>query len=378
MRVPLTDLATRFDPLRAELDAAIGRVLDRGMFVLGKEVAALETALTAYTGAQHAIGCASGSDALLLALMALDIGAGDQVIVPSLTFISTATAVSRLGAEVVFADVDPASLTLDPESVADAASRCPNLRAVVLVHLFGHSPESDALRAVAERHGAALVHDAAQALGARNASGAPPGASGELTAFSFYPTKNLGALGDAGLVTTSHAQYADRIRSLRVHGTERIDRPSAIGFNSRLDEIHAAALNVLLVGIDEQVRRRNECADDYDLRFAGSGAAALGVRVPARPATGATHAFHHYVVRLPAQRRDDLASALGERGIETARYYQVPLHQLPGFARAAPRDADLSETEGAARETLALPVHPSVGASQRSYVVESVVDLLSA
>jgi len=162
-----------------------------------------------------------------------------------------------------------------------------------------------------------------------------------------------------------------------VHGTERIDRPSAIGFNSRLDEIHAAVLNVLLGGVDEQVRRRNQCADDYDLRFVRSGAAALGLQVPARPAPGATHAFHHYVVRLPAERRDDLATALGNRGIETARYYREPLHRLPGFGRDAPRDADLSATEEAARETLALPVHPSVGASQRSYVVDTLMDLLA-
>ena len=377
MRVPLTDLADRFDPVRSEIDEAVGRVLDRGAFVLGRELEALEASLATFTGAAEAVGCASGSDALLLALMALDVGPGDQVIVPSLTFVATATAVSRLGAEVVFADVDPDSLTLDPDSVAEAASRCPQLRAVVLVHLFGHCPTSDRLRAVAQHHGAALVHDAAQALGGRDASGASPGASGELTAFSFYPTKNLGALGDAGMVTTSHAPYAETIRSRRAHGTERIDRLAGIGFNSRLDEIQAAALNVLLPGLEAQVRRRGAVADDYDHRLAHAGAAELGGRAPARPPTGARHAFHHYVIRVPAEQRDNLARGLQDRGVETACYYRTPLHRLPGFQRAAARDASLERTEAAAREILALPGHPSVSETQRAYVVETLLTLLA-
>ena len=376
MHVSLIDLRHRLASVREELDAAIARVIDRGSFVLGPELEALEATMADLTGAQYAVGCASGSDALLLALMTLGVGPGDQVIVPSLTFISTATAVSRLGAEVVFADVDARTLTLDPASVEGAARGCHALRAIVQVHLFGYCPGGAALRAVADRYGAALVHDAAQSLGGHDSSGAPPGASGELTAFSFYPTKNLGALGDAGLVTTSDHEQARAIQSLRAHGTERIDRPSAIGFNSRLDELQAAALQVLLPGLGQQVAARNTIADDYDELFASAGALARGLEVPHRPDAPGRHAFHHYVVRVSGAKRDALAAALAEHGVETGRYYRTPLHQLNGFQPRSVRDAPLPETERAARETLALPVHPGVGASQRRYVVEQVVEHL--
>ena len=248
---------------------------------------------------------------------------------------------------------------------------------MVLVHLYGHCPTSDSLRTVAHRHGAVLVHDAAQALGGCDASGASPGASGELTAFSFYPTKNLGALGDAGLVTTSDPHFAATIRSRRAHGTERIDRPSGIGFNSRLDEVQAAALNVQFPLLDEQVARRGAVADDYDARLARADAAQRGVRVPCRPPTGARHAFHHYVIRVPADRRDPLAHGLRDRGIEAACYYETPLHRLPGFQRQAVRDAALPQTEAASRETLALPAHPGVSESQRRYVVETLMSLFA-
>lgn len=376
MHVPLIDLSYRLASVREELDAAIARVIDRGAFVLGPELEALEATMADLTGAQHAVGCASGSDALLLALMTLGVGPGDQVIVPSLTFISTATAVSRLGAEVVFADVDARSLTLDPASVEVAARSCTALRAVVQVHLFGYCPDGAALRAVADRYGAALVHDAAQSLGGDDPGGSPPGASGELTAFSFYPTKNLGALGDAGLVTTSDPERAATIQSLRAHGTERIDRPSGIGFNSRLDELQAAALQVLLPGLGRQVAARNAIADDYDELFASAGAHDRGLEVPHRPSEHGRHAFHHYVVRVPGDKRDALAAALAERGVETGRYYRTPLHRLDGFQPRSARDTPLPETERAARETLALPVHPGVGAPQRRYVVEQVLELL--
>ena len=376
MQVRLIDLEPRLRAVRPQLDAAIARVLDRGRFVLGEEVERFESAFAALCGAEHAIGCASGSDALLLSLLSLGVGPGDQVIVPSLTFVSCATAVTRLGADVVFADIDRKSLTLDPASVAEAAARCPQLRAIVPVHLFGHCAEGDALRAVAERHGAALVQDAAQAVGARDAKGAAPGASGELTTFSFYPTKNLGALGDAGAITTSDAAHDERLRALRVHGTRPQERGPAIGFNSRLDELQAAALCILLPGLELDVVRRNACADDYDARFTAAAAAELGLHTPPRPGPGARHAFHHYVIRVPAARRDSLATALAEAGVETARYYRVPLHQQAAFQARRALDTPLAETERASLELLALPVHAGLGDAECETIVAATVACL--
>ncbi|MEE2663612.1 MAG: aminotransferase class I/II-fold pyridoxal phosphate-dependent enzyme [Myxococcota bacterium] len=376
MRVRLIDLEPRLRAVRPQLDAAIARVLDRGRFVLGEEGERFESAFAALTGAEHAIGCASGSDALLLSLLSLGIGPGDQVIVPSLTFVSSATAVTRLGAEVVFADIDGESLTLDPASVAEAAALCTRLRAIVPVHLFGRCAEGDALRAVAERSGATLVYDAAQAVGSRDEKGAPPGASGELTTFSFYPTKNLGALGDAGAVTTSDSAHAARLRALRVHGAGQPDHRPGVGINSRLDELQAAALLVLLPGLEQDVVRRNDGADDYDARFAAAAADELGLRTPRRPGPGARHAFHQYVIRVPAHRRDALAAALAHAGIETARYYRVPLHRQPAFQARRVLDAPLAETERVARELLALPVHAGVGDAERHHVVTTATDCL--
>lgn len=376
MRIRLIDLEPRLRAVRPQLDAAIARVLDRGHFVLDDEGELFESALAALAGAEHAIGCASGSDALLLSLLSLGVGPGDQVIVPSLTFVSSATAVTRLGAEVVFADVDAESLTLDPASAAEAAARCPRLRAILPVHLFGRCAEGDALRGVAERSGAVLLHDAAQAVGARDDKGAAPGASGELTTFSFYPTKNLGALGDAGAITTSDAVHDARLRALRVHGAGLPDHASAIGINSRLDEIQAAVLMVLLPGLEQDVVRRNACADDYDIRFAEAAADELGLQTPHRPGPGARHAFHQYVIRVPAPRRDPLAAALARAGVETARYYRVPLHRHPAFRAGRTLDAPLDETERAARELLALPIHAGVGDAERQHIVTTAIDCL--
>jgi dTDP-4-amino-4,6-dideoxygalactose transaminase len=378
VRVPLIDLEPRLRAVRPELEAALGRVLDSGRFVLGEEVGRFESALRVLAGTEHAVGCASGSDALLLSLMALGVGPGEQVIVPSLTFVATATAATRLGADVVFADVDDESLTLASESAAAAAARCPRLRVIVPVYLFGRCAEGDALRAVAERHGAVLVHDAAQAIGARDGKGSPPGASGDLTTFSFYPTKNLGALGDAGAVTTNDAALAARLRALRVHGSSERDHYETLGINSRLDELQAAALNVLLPGLEADVRQRSDCADEYDERFAAAGAAELGLRTPSRPGPGARHAFHQYAIRVPAARRDALAAALGDAGVETASYYRVPLHRQPALSErsAAALDAPLAATERAAAELLALPIHAGVGEAARAWVVDTAIDFL--
>ena len=381
MHVPLVDLTAPLAEVRTELDAALARVIDRARFVLGEELDLFEAAFARSIGVRHAVGCGSGSDALLLSLSALGIGPGDQVIVPSFTFIATASAATRLGAEVVFADIEPAGLTIDPASVDAVAERCPRLRAIVPVHLFGRCANSDALRKIATRHGAVLVHDAAQAVGARDERGAAPGSSGELTAFSFYPTKNLGALGEAGLVTTNDDAIAERLRRLRVHGVSEGDRYDEIGFNSRLDELQAAALNVLLPHAEEAVRGRNDVAATYQAGFREAGASALGLRPPPRLADPARHAFHQYVIRVEDGRRDAVAAWLRDRDIETRTYYRTPLHRQRVFAAAARsrglETPELPETDRAAADTLALPVHPGVAEAQRGHVVESVTGFLS-
>jgi len=373
-RVPMLDLAPALAPLRSEVDAAIRRVLDSGQFVLGRELESFESAFAREAGAQHAIACASGSDALLLALMARGVGPGDQVICPSFSFFASASAIARLGATPVFADVDEGSFALDPGSVAAAAASCTRLRAIVVVHLFGACAASDALARVAERAGTALVHDAAQAAGSRDASGRAIGARGELAAWSFYPSKNLGALGDGGAITTNDAALADRLRALRVHGASARYAHEHLGINSRLDALQAAVLAVKLPHLERWVRERVEIARDYDARFAGCE----GVRTPAACAPPARHAYHQYVVRVPARLRDALRGGLAARGVETAVYYPTPLHEQPALRALAATPVPLDGARRATSEVLALPIHPGLAPEARAHVADSLRAVLAA
>ena len=287
------------------------------------------------------------------------IGPGDQVICPAYSFFASAGVIARLGAEPVFADIAPDTYALTPDSLDEAASGCTSLRAVIVVHLFGRMADTPALRSAAERHGAVLVHDAAQAVGALDESGAPAGASGELTAFSFYPSKNLGAFGDAGAVTTSDADLAARIRTLAVHGATPPCHHESVGINSRLDEIQAAILNVRIQHLETSILERLTYADRYDAALSDCDA----LQVPIRPAQGTPgrHGFHQYTLRLPSEQRDDLLRYFQESGIDSAVYYPVPLHLQPCFARPlteAPQS--LPEAESASRETLALPLYPGL------------------
>lgn len=368
-RVPRLNLKPQIEGARSELDAAIARVLDRGQFIRGEEVARFEASFSEHAHTEHAIGCASGTDALLLSLMALDIGAGDQVICPAYSFFASAGVIARLGATPVFADIAPDTFALDPASLERAAARCTSLRAVIVVHLFGRMAETAALREIAERHGAVLVHDAAQAVGALDEAGEPAGASGELTAFSFYPSKNLGAFGDAGAVTTRDDTLASRIRTLAVHGATAPYQHDSVGINSRLDELQAAILNVRLKHLAAGIESRRACADDYDSQLAGCPE----LQLPSRPGSGsrARHGFHQYTVRLSPGRRDGLLRHLAEGGIDSAVYYPVPLHQQPCFAAAGKGPPpSLPEAEAAARETLALPIYPELPAADRTAIAE--------
>lgn len=357
-RVPLLDLEPQLVGIRSEVDAAIARVLDRGEFILSEEVEQFESDFARHCQTSNAVGCASGTDALLLSLMALGIGPGDQVICPAYSFFASAGVITRLGATPVFADIDPGSLNLDPTSVDEAASSCRSLRAVVVVHLFGRTADSDALRPIAAQHGATLVHDAAQAVGALDEAGKPVGASGELSAFSFYPSKNLGAFGDAGAVTTGDSELAERLRQLRVHGASTPCYHETVGINSRLDELQAAVLRVRLRHVESGISERRACAAEYDDQLAGH----TDIAVPERPtgSSRARHGFHQYTIRVPGEQRDTLIHQLREGGIDSAVYYPRPLHQQPCFASASPPASAFPEAEAAARETLSLPIYPGL------------------
>ncbi|MCA1614798.1 MAG: DegT/DnrJ/EryC1/StrS family aminotransferase [Acidobacteria bacterium] len=367
MQVPLLDLRQQHAALREELREAVGRVLDSQQFILGREVRRLEEELAAYTGAAHAVGCGSGSDALLLALLALDAGAGAEVVTTPFTFFATAGAVARAGARPVFADIDPVTYNIDPAKMDAAVTR--RTRALMPVHLYGQCAEMTGVMRVAAERGLPVVEDAAQAIGASDEAGRA-GALGAAGCFSFYPTKNLGAAGEAGLVTTNDPALAERLRRLRVHGGATEYHHDEVGFNSRLDTLQAAVLRVKLPHLDRWSDARRERADTYNRLIEEAGLAEFVTPPHIRP--GARHIFHQYVIRVHGARRDALTEHLKAGGVGTKIYYPVPLHLQPCFAYLGHREGDFPESERAARETLALPMFPELTARQQEYVVETL------
>lgn len=380
-RIPMVDLAAELAPLRAEIDEAIARVLDGQRFVGGPEVEAFERAIAGLCQSEFAVSCNSGSDALLLALEAAGVGPGDAVLCPAFSFFATAGSIARLGARPVFVDVDPATLDVGPDEAEAGLARCPEAQVIVPVDLFGRVAPMGPLVAWADAHGIAVVEDAAQAIGACDADGAPAASRGLAGCFSFFPSKNLGAMGDGGLVVTRSAGLTERLRELREYGRGPDGRHRVAGTNSRLDAIQAAVLRVKLDHLEPWTKRRREHADAYDRRFAAAGArpgahvdpsSPLSTPLPV-PGPG-RHVYNQYVVRVPADRRDALRADLEAHGIETRIYYERGLHQEPCFAPlpAAP----LPETEAACRETLALPIRPELDSADRELVAERVVEFL--
>lgn len=364
--VPMFDLGGEHRAIAAELRAEVERVLFGGRFVLGPEVEALEAELCAASGASRAVACASGSDALYLALLALGVGPGDEVVTTSFTFVATGEAIARTGARPVFADIDPATFNLDPASVE--ASLGPRTRAIVPVHLFGLTADMERLAALAHPRRIGLVEDAAQAFGAIAADGRKAGSIGDLAALSFYPTKNLGAAGDAGAVLANGreaAAWADRVRSLRGHGASATPEVfTEVGINSRLDALQAAILRVKLRHLSEwtAARRRNAAY------LCGALAGVPGVRVPAEPAAG-VHVYNQLTIRV--NDRERVRAELTAQGVGHAVYYSIPLHRQPCFARFGPH-APCPEADRAAAEVLSLPVHPLLEAQALARIAEVV------
>jgi len=365
--VPLLDLARQHGPLLEEITAALAAVCRSGQFILGPEVVRLEERVAAYCGAKHAVGCASGSDALLLALAACDVGPRDEVIVPSFTFFATASAVARLGATPVFADIDPVTFNVDPASVQDRIS--PDTKAILPVHLFGQCADVDALGRIARSIDVPLIEDAAQAIGAEW-GGRRAGSIGAMGCLSFYPTKNLGGAGDGGMLTTNDDGLADRLRLLRLHGMRPRYYHEVIGINSRLDSFQAAVLNVKMAHLDEYTRLRQLNAERYTEMFTAAGLDRHVVLPAARP--GVRHVWNQYVIRVPGGRRDALRAHLAEAKIGTEIYYPLGLHEQKCFAYLGYAPEDLPETHRASREVLALPIFPELTAEEQSRVVERI------
>jgi dTDP-4-amino-4,6-dideoxygalactose transaminase len=364
MNVPLLDLQAQYASLAAEVRPAIERVLESQRFVLGDEVRRLENSLAEYCRTKFAVGCASGSDALLLALLALDLGAGDEVITTPFSFFATASCIARLGARPVFVDIDRLTYNLDVSHVADAVTS--RTKAIMPVHLYGQCAEMDPLLELSDRRGIPIIEDAAQAIGATD-NARRAGSLGALGCFSFYPTKNLGGAGDGGLITTNDEQLAQRLRRLRAHGGITEYEHEEVGINSRLDELQAAVLNVKLPHLDEWSDERARIAEFYSesLPDADFELTTPFVRPECR------HIFHQYVIRVP-HHRDALISYLRERGVGTKVYYPIPLHRQECFSYLGYQAGAFPEAERAAAETLALPAYPELSEAQRAYVVDSV------
>ena len=382
MQVPLLDLKPQYRALKAEIDAAIERVCDAQAFILGPGVRELESAVAAYSGCTHGIGMSSGTDALLAALMALDIGPGDAVITSPYTFFATAGTIARAGARSLFVDIDPATFNLSPAGVErllreDCERRDGRLvhratgtvvRALMPVHLYGQMAEMTPLMALAREFGLRVIEDAAQAIGAADGDKRRACSIGDIGCLSFFPTKNLGAFGDAGMCVTNDAALAAKLAMVRVHGMEPKYYHQLVGGNFRLDEIQAVVLSIKLQHLDAWTLGRQENACFYFEAFERAGLKGTVTLPAALP--GVRHIYNQFVVRFP--QRDALKKYLGECGVGSEIYYPVPLHQQQCFAPLGYATGDFPESERAAAETLALPIFPELSREQLQYVVDCI------
>lgn len=360
MQVPILDLKAQYETIREEVRDAIDQVLEKQHFILGPEVKALEQEIAHYCGTGYAVGVASGTDALILGLKACGIGPGDEVIVPSFTFIATADAVSALGATPVFADIEPDTFNLDPSQVEPLITN--RTRAIVPVHLYGQMAEMGPLLQLARAHNLKVVEDAAQALGATY-KGTRAASFGDVGCISFFPSKNLGAYGDGGMLVTDSEEIYRHLLSLRAHGSNKKYFSLEQGWNSRLDELQAAILRVKLRHLEHWCEKRRSVADGYDSLLSRLP----GVVVPVRNESS-EHVFHQYTIRVP--QRDAIQKALAEQGISTMVYYPVPIHLQPIYSALGYRPGSLPATETACREVLSLPMFPELTEQQMEYVVD--------
>jgi dTDP-4-amino-4,6-dideoxygalactose transaminase len=385
--VPLLDLKAQHASIRDEVMRALEEVVESQWFIMGPVVKAFEEEIASYCRVPHAIGNASGSDALLLALMALGVGPGDEVICPSYTFFATGGSIHRLGARPVFVDIDPITYNVHSAAVRSAAAGCTRLKAIMPVHLFGQVADMTAMLATAREFGVPLIEDAAQAIGAEDALGRRAGSIGAVGCFSFFPSKNLGAFGDGGLCTTGDPDLAESIGILRLHGGKPKYYHRVVGMNSRLDALHAAVLRVKLRHLDAWTGGRQRNAALYDALFADAGAmtsaeplegGGFPLRTPEPAPDGARHIYNQYVIRVPAPIRDAVRDDLASKGVGTEIYYPVPLHLQECFESLGYRRGDLPHSENAADETIALPIFPELSEAQIEHVARTIIAYVGA
>jgi dTDP-4-amino-4,6-dideoxygalactose transaminase len=367
MNVPLLDLKAQYKAIKPEIDAAISEVMESQHFILGPKVEQLEKAVAAYSKCAHAIGVSSGSDALLACLMAEDIGAADEVITTPYSFFATAGAISRLGATPVFVDIDPATYNLDVSQISSKVTS--KTRAIIPVHLYGQMADMDPVMRIAAEHNLIVIEDAAQAIGAEY-KGRRAGSIGHYGCFSFFPSKNLGGAGDGGMIVSNDAQRAEKVRCLRGHGAKPKYYHKLVGGNFRLDALQAAVVSAKLPHLDDWTAARQRNARKYDQMF---GKAGLPIGLPAVVTN--RHIFNQYVIRVT--NRDELQAYLKQKGVGTEVYYPVPLHLQECFAYLGKKHGAFPESERAAKETLALPIHPELTDAEARYVVDCVCEFLA-
>jgi len=367
MAVPLLDLKAQYATIREDVDAAVKSVVDSVRFIGGPEISGLEEEVARYSQCAHGVGCASGTDALLLALWALGIGPGDEVVTTAYSFFATAGVIANMGATAVFVDVDPRTYNLDPLKLEAAFT--PRTKAVIAVSLYGQCCDVPAIKAVCDRHQAYLIEDAAQSIGSEW-EGKRSGSMSDFGCFSFFPSKNLGAAGDGGMVVTQDAGLAERVRLLREHGAQPKYVHQLVGTNSRLDALQAAILRVKLKHLDRWSEQRGRNAELYGRLFEGSRA----VRPYHDPRT--RHIYNQYVLRVP--KRDELRQFLAERNIGHEVYYPVPLHLQPCFADLGYQEGSMPNAEAAARETIALPIYPELTEEQIRHVAATVREFVDS
>jgi dTDP-4-amino-4,6-dideoxygalactose transaminase len=359
--IPLVDLTAQYRSIKDEIDAAVRATLESGHFILGPAVSMFEGSIALYLGVAHAMGLASGTDALLLALRALDIGVSDEVIIPAYTFFATAGTVMSVGAKPVFVDIDPLTYEIDVTLVE--AHITPRTKAIIPVHLYGHPADMDPILAIARSHGLKVIEDNAQAFAATY-KGGKTGSLGDIGCLSFFPTKNLGAFGDGGMAVTNDPALAERIRMLRTHGWKKKYYSEEVGYNSRLDALQAAILQAKLPHVAAWNQKRHELAQTYSKRLSE-----LQITVPVE-CDWATHVYHLYIIRT--DRRNHLQSFLRENGIASEVYYPLPPHLSTPCTKLGYKEGDFPHAERASRETLALPLYPELTPEQQNEVIDVI------
>ena len=362
MKIPLMNLNLQYEQLKDKIDKTMAEIAQNSRFILGKETLDFEGEICEYCNIKYAIGVASGTDALILALTAMGIGCGDEVITTPLTFVATAEAVSRVGAKPVFVDIDPSTYNIDPAKIEEAIT--PKTKAIIPVHLYGNPCDMDSILKITNSHKLKVIEDAAQAIGSVY-NNCKIGSFGNTGCFSFFPGKNLGAFGDAGMIVTNEKDIAEKVRLLRVHGTTSKYHHSIIGFNSRLDNLQAAILSIKLTKLDEWTENRRKIAARYNSALKDL------VIVPREEPKG-KHVYHLYIIRVKEGKRDALLSYLNENGIGARAYYPVPLHLQECYKNLEYKKGDFPESERAALETIALPAFPELKINEQNYIIDMV------